>query len=99
MRLTGVVLTVLALASVAPASAQSSVSTRGTVSGETIVGGALPGASAERACAAHGPGFALLPGTTTCMRISGSVRAQTVVGGGGSLGGGPVAPGAGGPKR
>lgn len=24
-------------------------------------------------CASHGPGFAMLPGTTTCVRIGGSV--------------------------
>lgn len=24
-------------------------------------------------CASHGPGFAMLPGTTTCVRVGGSV--------------------------
>jgi Porin subfamily len=27
-------------------------------------------------CAAHGPGFAMLPGTTTCLRVSGHVRGE-----------------------
>ena len=30
-------------------------------------------------CAAHGPGFAALPGTTTCVRVSGYVRGEADV--------------------
>lgn len=31
-------------------------------------------------CAAHGPGFAMLPGTTTCVRIGGAVEGDLSVG-------------------
>ena len=34
-----------------------------------------------RACPQYGPGFIKLPGTTTCVRISGRVRADYEVGG------------------
>jgi hypothetical protein len=27
-------------------------------------------------CAGHGPGFHMLPGTTTCLRVSGHVRGE-----------------------
>jgi len=30
-------------------------------------------------CAAHGPGFAMLPGTTTCVRIGGAVEGDLSV--------------------
>ncbi len=33
---------------------------------------------AERDCAALGPGFAPVPGTRTCLRVSGRVRADAV---------------------
>ncbi len=49
---------------------------------------AAPGHAAEpwavpevaRACPQHGPGFVQLPGSTTCVRLGGRVRAETTVG-------------------
>lgn len=37
---------------------------------------ALAGDDASRSCARHGPGFVEVPGTATCMRIGGRVRAE-----------------------
>lgn len=40
----------------------------------------------EVSCAAHGPGFAPLAGTSTCVRVSGRVRVETGAMSGGSRG-------------
>ena len=51
-------------------------------------------AAAERApsrpnpCAAHGAGFAPVPGTDTCVRVSGRVRGEVDAGSKRSIGGG-----------
>ncbi len=39
---------------------------------------------AERDCAAMGPGFAPVPGTQTCLKLGGRVRADAVAGTAGS---------------
>lgn len=37
-----------------------------------------------RICEAYGPGYAVVPGTTTCVRINGFVRQDLNISGGGS---------------
>jgi hypothetical protein len=50
--------------------------------------GERPSAAARpNACAHHGPGFAPIPGTDTCVRVSGRVRSEVDVGSARSIGG------------
>ena len=46
-----------------------------------------PSAARPNACAHHGPGFAPVPGTDTCVRVSGRVRSEVDVGSARSIGG------------
>ena len=45
-----------------------------------VLAGSALAAERQRAlanpCASHGPGFQMLPGTTTCLRVSGHVRGE-----------------------
>jgi hypothetical protein len=47
-----------------------------------------PSAARPKTCAHHGPGFAPIPGTDTCVRVSGRVRSEVDVGSARSVGGG-----------
>ena len=42
--------------------------------------GGKPEAKKPNPCAAQGPGFTMLPGTTTCVRIGGAVEGDLSVG-------------------
>lgn len=42
--------------------------------------GARPAAKKPNPCAVHGPGFTMLPGTTTCVRLGGAVEGDLSVG-------------------
>ncbi|HMN72589.1 MAG TPA: porin [Rhodoblastus sp.] len=42
--------------------------------------GAKPEEKKPNPCAAYGPGFTMLPGTTTCVRIGGAVEGDLSVG-------------------
>jgi hypothetical protein len=46
-----------------------------------------PSAARPKTCAHHGPGFAPIPGTDTCVRVSGRVRSEVDVGSARSIGG------------
>jgi hypothetical protein len=66
---------------------------RAALAGALIL--AAPAIAAERpsaavrpkTCAHHGPGFAPIPGTDTCVRVSGRVRSEVDVGSARSIGG------------
>jgi hypothetical protein len=68
---------------------------RACLAGSLILA-AAPAFAAERPsaaarpnpCAHHGPGFAPIPGTDTCVRVSGRVRSEVDVGSARSIGGG-----------
>lgn len=42
--------------------------------------GAKPESKKLNPCAVHGPGFTMLPGTTTCVRIGGAVEGDLSAG-------------------
>lgn len=76
------VLAAVTLLASLPAFAQTGVSTGASTSG---------GGNPDPVCASYGPGFARLPGSSTCVKISGGVQADiystdtSVSGSGGAL--------------